>query len=256
MPNTTEETTRPCDECGTESPYEPIMVGDSDIGRFAPHICDKCTRQAKEAEAQKRTDERKRKRIETWEATIPLEYRQTDLDHPDFNMKLWKAVQRMRLTDKLALIGPSGRCKTRVMALLAWEYIRRDRRVGWCTANQFQWAAQREFDPVEGSEARRLMRHWKNCSVLFLDDLGKHRWTDTVESAFFDLVGYRHDHKQLTHWSMNNAPSDEVCRQTLTLDAAGIIQRALDPDGQASRRARLAPIVSRLTDDFTLIPVV
>ena len=246
---------RACDTCGKPEAYEPIEIFGNDMRMCLPFYCQACGHAMEQAEQEAARVRIREKRTAIWEDTIPAKYRETETSHPQFNRPLWDMVHHLPLMRSLALIGPSGRCKTRVMALLARRAIAQDYAVGWCPANAFQWSAQREFDKEEGADARRWMKRWNTCQVLFLDDLGKHKWTDTVESAFFNLLETRMGHKLPTHWSMNPDPADIVSRQSLMMDTPGILQRALDPSGAASARARFAPIVSRLTDETTLIPV-
>ena len=255
METTMNTTNRACTTCGQFATYSPILFAGCDLAESLPFYCQDCAAEIDQREQEAARARIKARRTDVWVKTIPAKYRETDTAHPGFNRRLWESVNHMDLHQSIALIGPSGRCKTRVFALLARRAIAQDYFVGWCPANSFQWAAQREFDKDDGPDARRWMKRWNTAPVLFLDDLGKHKWTDTVESAFFNLLETRLSNKLPTHWSMNPDPADIVSNATLTIDTAGILQRALDPSGMASMRARFAPIVSRLTDETTLIPV-
>ena len=252
---TMEKTTRACTTCGQVTDYEPIWVDTIDIRSGMVFLCQGCVEELERQEAAATRYRLRVRREATWETTVPARYRETEKRHADFNGPLWEMVKDASILESMALIGPSGRCKTRVFALLAKRAISRDLTVGWCPANSFQWAAQREFSETEGSKAREWMRTWLSCQVLFLDDLGKHKWTDTVESAFFNLVETRLSQNLPTHWSMNPDPADVITQATLATDAHGILSRALDPSGAASARARFAPILSRLLDATKLIPV-
>lgn len=248
-------TVRACDGCGEMTDYEPIMFAGDDLRRAIKFLCAACGELLEEQEKEQARERIRAKRTAVWEETIPAKYRETDPKHAGFNGPLWDMLKCHPLAESVALIGPSGRCKTRVFALLARRAIAQDMAVGWCPANSFQWAAQREFDKEDGQDAKRCMKRWQTCEVLFLDDLGKHKWTDVVESAFFNLLEIRSGRKLPTNWSMNPDPSEVVSEAALNLDKAGIMKRALDPTGSASARARFAPIVSRLTDETLIIPV-
>jgi DNA replication protein DnaC len=252
---TIETTTKACTTCGQVTDYEPIWVDTIDIRSGMVFLCQRCGEEVERKEKEAARYRLRCRREAMWETTVPARYRETTTGHEGFNLALWAMVRDQPLFDSMALIGPSGRCKTRVFALLARRSISQDVTVGWCPANSFQWAAQREFSDTEGSKARETMRNWLTCQVLFLDDLGKHKWTDTVESAFFNLVETRLAQNLPTHWSMNPDPSDVITQATLATDAHGILSRALDPSGAASARARFAPILSRLLDATRLIPV-
>lgn len=248
-------TTRPCTTCGQITEYEPIMVNRVDLRAKMKFLCPACVEADEKKEREAARYRVQKRREATWEKTVPVRYRETSTQHKEFNLPLWAMVRDNDIYESMALIGPSGRCKTRVFALLARRAIAHDVTVGWCPANSFQWASQREFSPVDGEKAREWMDTWLTAQVLFLDDLGKHKWTDTVESSFFNLVETRLGLKLPTHWSMNPDPADVISEATLGTDAHGILGRALDPTGAASARARFAPILSRLLDSTRLIPV-
>jgi hypothetical protein len=254
-------TTRPCDHCGQHAAYEPLTIDlggqpGPDLLANLPFTCDLCDDAAKQREEEAARAAIVARRQTTWEKVIPEKYRATDPRHDDFNAPVWQHLRGLDpARQSIGLIGPAGRCKTRMLALLAKRLIASDTFVGWTTANRFQWAAQREFDDREGPEARQLLRRWKEARVLFLDDLGKQRWTDTVEAAFFDLLETRAGANLVTHWSMNPCPTDSVGPAQLAAFRDDIIARALDSTGHASTRARFAPILSRLLDGTLLIPV-
>jgi hypothetical protein len=252
---TTEIISKPCASCGQPADYMPIIVFGMDLRSNLKFICEPCGVAAEHEDREKARERIRARRTAVWEEVIPVRYRETDPRYAGFNAGLWEMVRNLSLLESLALIGPSGRSKTRVFALLAKRAIAQDYSVGWCPANSFQWAAQREFDKVDGEAARNWIRRWTTCQVLFLDDLGKHKWTDTVESAFFNLIETRLANNLPSHWSMNPDPLEVVNQATLANDAAGILARALDPFNAASARARFAPILSRLLDGTTLIPV-
>jgi DNA replication protein DnaC len=256
--NTTITTdTRTCTCCHRSMPYEPILTDTgTDLHALIPFVCHECTddveaQAVREAEARANT-----RRREKWESIVPLKYRETDTQHPDFPRPLWQHLRSRSPKQSLALIGPAARCKTRILALIAKRAIATDITVGWCPANNFQWAATREFDKRDGTEARQWLKRWHTADVLILDDLGKHRWTDAVESAFFGLLEARASRMLPTHWSMNPDPADVADLPTrLRQEPADLLTRALDPTGDASARPRFAPIISRLLDETTLIPV-
>jgi hypothetical protein len=256
IPETPEENLmRCCDTCSALASYEPIIVFGRDLCEGMPFLCPTCEASLEQREIEAARLRIRERRQEIWTETVPARYRETDPAFPGFNQALWEMVRHMSFHKSVALIGPSGRSKTRVFALLAKRAISQDYGVGWCPANRFQWAAQREFHDVDGPNAQQWMRKWLTVPVLFLDDLGKHKWTDTVESAFFNLLETRSGNNLPTHWSMNPDPADVVTQETLSSDAPSILARALDPTGAASARARFAPILSRLLDGTTLIPV-
>jgi hypothetical protein len=260
MENDPIPTTRPCDACGTPAYYEPVIFagpnGPEDLAALIQFACPACTAAREEAEHEAARASIRKRREDTWQRIVPKKYRETSLDHPYFQQTLWNQLRHLPLRQSLGLIGPAGRCKTRMLALTAKRAIAADFTVGWCPANSFQWAAAREFDKKDAHEARQWLKEWRHADILIFDDLGKHRWTDCVESAFFGMLEHRASNGKTTHWSMNPDPADVAALPTLlSQDSAGVLTRSLDPEGKASARPRFAPIVSRLLDEQTIVPV-
>lgn len=256
MNTSIEQTKRACDDCGQVTDYEPVQFGRIDLTRDLPHYCATCSEARVRAEEQAAADRLREKRESAWQATVPKKYRETDLLHPNFPGKVWRSLRLWDLQHNIGLIGPAGTGKTRLLALLAKRAIADDLFVGWCPATSFQWAAQNQWDDTHGQDAKKWLRRWQDCAVLVLDDLGKHRWTEAVESEFFALVDLRSSRGLPMHWSMNPLPDDEAAlSDRLKLDAKQVIARALDPTGAAASRPRFAPIVSRLIDGTQLVTV-
>jgi len=254
--NTTMQTTRACDDCGQVTDYEPLMWNAWDMLRDLPHLCEACADARVKADEAAAAARAREKREAAWVATVPKKYRETETTHPDFPGCVWRRLRLWPLLRNVGLIGPSGEGKTRLLALMAKRAIAEDMFVGWCPATSFQWAAQNQWDTAHGTDAKKWLKRWQECAILILDDLGKHRWTEAVESEFFALIDLRSSKGMPIHWSMNPLPDDEPALvERLTLDAKGVIARALDPTGAAGARPRFAPIVSRLIDETELVPV-
>lgn len=252
----TETRTRACDECGQVTDYEPMICGSFDLTAKLPHFCQACQDAHKAADDAAAIERQREKREAAWMATVPKKYRETNTAHPDFPRKMWDKLKECDLNRNIGLIGRSGRGKTRLLAMMAKRAIAKDMFVGWCPATSFQWAAQNQWDDHQGGDAKKWLRRWQECAVLFLDDLGKHRWTEAVESEFFALIDLRNSRGMPIHWTMNPLPDDEPALvERLQLDLPGVIARALDPTGAASARPRFAPIVSRLIDETETVPV-
>lgn len=257
MSTMTEQTTRACDDCGQVTDYEPMLCGCVDLLASLPHFCHSCQAKRQAAEEAATVARQRAKREAAWVATVPKKYRETDLRHERFPRALWDRLRTWEIERSVGLIGPSGRGKTRLLALLAKRAIADDLFVGWCPATSFQWAAQNQWDDQQGGDAKKWLRRWQECNVLFLDDLGKHRWTEAVESEFFALIDLRSSRGLPIHWSMNPLPDDEPALvERLQLDVGQVLARALDPTGAASARPRFAPIVSRLIDETEIVPVI
>lgn len=257
MSTMTHPTSRACDDCGQITNYEPLDACGYDLLSSLPHFCQTCQERHARAEQDAAEKRLREKREAAWIATVPKKYRETDTQHPRFPSAIWKTLRAVDMSRSIGLIGPSGRGKTRLLALMARRAIAADLFAGWCPATSFQWAAQNQWDDEHGADAKKWLRRWQDCHVLFLDDLGKHRWTEAVESEFFALIDLRTSRGLPIHWTMNPLPEDEpALAERLKLDAGNVIGRALDPTGSASARPRFAPIVSRLLDETEPIPVI
>lgn len=73
----------------------------------------------------------------------------------------------------------------------------------WVNANQFQWCAQNQFTDGKSDKAKKHLESFRKCDMLAFDDLGKQRWTDSVESAFFDLLEERYAECKGMIWTAN-----------------------------------------------------
>lgn len=250
-------TTRPCTACGRPALYEPLTLelGPGrvlDLAATADHFCDDCAAERAERVAAAERDARNAELRDRWESTIPAEYRATDIDDEGFNRAVWIAIRNHPFeAQPLGLVGPPGRCKTRFLALFARKAIAAGLSIGWLNT----------FDLIENVEARaygrerveagRVFRAWRAARVLFLDDLGKTSWTGKLEAALFELLEYRHGRGLVTHWSLNPLPDD----YDADFQDPDVLTAALDPEGVASRRNRFAPILSRLLNRTTIVPL-
>lgn len=225
--NRTASTKEIMGEMESESPKEiacpcGAKVDTSGMGSFASLLthCDSCAnrinreadeKRQHEAEARRREAAR-RVALSTWEETVPKRYRETDENHPEFPKGLFKFAMNWiegkefdgePRREWIGLIGTAGKGKTRVMSRIMRLKIWDGQTVAWVNANQFQWCAQNQHDSDEGKKARAFLRKFRTVDFLAFDDLGKQRWTDTVESQFFDLIEARYSEVKDMAWTSN-----------------------------------------------------
>jgi DNA replication protein DnaC len=244
---------RPCEGCGVPVVYQPIFIGTRDLGLCLPHHCTACaeSHRAEELRSQ-RAQEVQRMKLR-WQAVIPAEYRATDPGHEGFNGRVWCQIKHAAwLTRPIGLIGPSGRSKTRMMALASKRAIYSGHSIGWCNPFDLERATRDLAVRTRQEEARRELKEWRTCRLLFLDDLGKSLWSATLEVALFELLEYRYAHGLVTHWSLNPQPQDIHEDFTRT----EVLAAALDPEQRTAQKNRFAPILSRLVDHTLIVPVV
>lgn len=195
-----QQTTKPqlCATCGQQ--FQAVFTTYPGLGEcFAQLHCLACqeTMRLKNEEAERsREAEARRKQ---WAELCPPEFSsieeggETDpnrlrLEQPKFSEALsWRFGKT-----GLLLIGPSGTCKTRV----AWRIVRREfeagRKVMAMKAHGFG------IECVERRTGKGGFLGWYQSLVrvplLFIDDLGKGKFTDDVESHFFGLIDERTEH--------------------------------------------------------------
>lgn len=184
-----------CATCGQQ--FDSILVTTPGLGCYFQRLhCDPCQDRLRAAKAETERSGQEQQRKAAWATLCPSEFRTVEeggntcpnrlrLEQPDFAKAMsWKFGGR-----GLLLIGPSGTCKTRV----AWRIVRREfeagRRVMAMKAHGFgiECVERRTSKGGFADWYRQLVR----VPLLFIDDLGKGRFTDDVESQFFGLIDER-----------------------------------------------------------------
>lgn len=164
-----------------------------------------------------------------WEAICPPLYQMTRQDHPDLNTGILLEVMKWHDASDgkgLCLIGPTGRCKTRIMMLLAKRLHFEGVNVFFAPATRLASAFQKQIGSEPFNvEAREIIAKAHNCRVLCLDDVGKEKFTETIERDFYDLVEQRTSYLKPTHWTANaTGPQLEAM---MSSDRGGAIMRRL-----------------------------
>jgi DNA replication protein DnaC len=250
MTTATDTTTRACDDCRTLAPYEPAMLFGNDMLAMLPHYCHDCGQKRQQAANAIDEAERIEAMRATWEATVPATYRNTDIDHADFPRSTYLRIREVLNGRGLALIGKPGKCKTRILALLAKRAIYAGQSIGWVRTHQLEDNRLMRSNYKRAEEARNEARVWKTAKVLILDDLGKSPWSPAFEAVLFDLMEFRYSTGRVTHWSLNPLPEDTgnpITRET--------IADALDPTGAAAKRPSFGPILDRLHHETLIVPI-
>ncbi|MCW1926540.1 ATP-binding protein [Luteolibacter arcticus] len=201
-------------------------------------LCTGCYEAAEQASAERVRGEaarvEQRQRLARLEAIVPPEMLATSTTHVAFNAALWERVRDWRPSCGrwLLITGLPGRCKTRVVALLARHLIVEDGvRVVWTTAIELQAAVEdlRSHNNGIAEAARTSLREWKHAAVLVLDDLGKNTWTPSLEARLFELIDFRKT-RLLPTIVTANTPLPELLRtKQIGLERGGpIIGRILE----------------------------
>jgi DNA replication protein DnaC len=147
---------------------------------FAPiTACDDCRAKAIE-----------RHRIEDarayWEEICPINYRKTDIKHPDFPKAQHEATQGFCGNESLLFFGPSRSGKTRLAIVLAKRcLIHFNKRVG------ILWEEDIEHAKVS-YDRRELVKKWGRYDLLVMDDaLLASAKDDRTTSFLKNLIDYR-----------------------------------------------------------------
>lgn len=221
-----------CSKCGQEFFRDTIMVGRLDLAEGLYQLCEPCRAELVRATARAARLERELALEADIVARIPPDYRATSWKHPKFNAELGRAVVGWSPTANeswLGIVGPSGVCKTRSMALLAIALIHSGSRIEWTTAMRLSEASddRKSFDAGERALAREHLRACRHASWLFVDDLGKNEWTLRFEIQLFQILDHRKAHGLPIVYSSNVHP-EQFSQVISAANAVPIIGRLLD----------------------------
>ena len=155
--------------------------------------CPKCIEQYFKNEAAQEQLDIQRKRDEEFEDRCPRGMRKFDRDRFPSDLDKHDRTMNAPVIDKGVLIhGRTGSGKSRTMWQLAKRLITYDQRsVIVMEDRAFGRLIERSYNEDNG-EHDRLIRRFQNCSVLMIDDLGKSKMTERVESDLFDIIDHRY----------------------------------------------------------------
>jgi len=197
-----------CPKCGGPTDRSELM------GRPVQLVCRKCHDAAREAELARENLARKADLDRRWRETCPPLFRLTDPNHPAIDQDvLAKIIQwepKMAGGKGIALIGPTGGCKTRMMFLLLRKLHCHGTKVAWIPAIELSRASSEIFDDDVAikNKARRLLKDAARTEVLFIDDLGKERFTDRTELELYHLIETRLLFLRPILWTSNARGAD------------------------------------------------
>ncbi len=220
-----------CSKCSGEFETEFVVAFNQKIyGK----VCPACINRTN-AEAQTERDTARKTALEAaWIKICPPSYRLTDVNHPKIQHNKEALAKIMRWKDQedgkgMRLIGPSGLCKTRMLFLKLRELHMSGRNVFYVTAVAFARACGNLFNDdreIKG-EAVELMKKVRSCEILLLDDLGKEKYTERVETEMYDLIENRTSFLRPIFWTAN-LDSDKLASQISEDRAEPIIRRLAD----------------------------
>jgi hypothetical protein len=225
-----------CPRCGQEF-TQTLFV--EVISVWQPPICNSCV-EASDAEAvaevkAKANAEKQRE----WEAICPPLYRATDRQRLSPAL-LAQADGWTPGSKALAFVGAAGTGKTRTMFELLKRLHFEGRRVFAVSAVRLARASADQFsDEKEArASAKAILEQATRAEILFIDDLGKQRFTERAELDLFSLLEHRTSHLLATHWTAN-ANSSEL-EKMLSADRGEPILRRLSEFSEVVKAERKA----------------
>ena len=88
----------------------------------------------------------------------------------------------------MLLIGEPALGKTHLMIGLARELVNQGHPIWWSNAREFVSDIQRSYGDVDAIPRDEVIRRALTHQVLFIDDLGKERATEDVDTIMYDLI--------------------------------------------------------------------
>lgn len=260
-----------CPYCGKPTPFIGFFVGDDFYWlrqRIQPCECPGATI-AREAEAKAAQEEAERKKQDDHRATVnELQERsglaarergrtfESFIETPE-NSKALKTAKRYveRIIDgtikdidkkSLFLFGSYGTGKTYLATAIANAVIDGEKRTLYTRFGEMCRDVQRAFDKGAKESDGDIMRKYKKCGLLIIDDLGKERFTDWSLALLFEIIDARYRDMRPTVITSNYSVEETVRKMTANgADAttAGAIADRIEEDyflvqilGQSWRR--------------------
>lgn len=193
-----ENHTSACRECGATINFTvPPGLGGVFLRGLTPKICEKCTPIA-EARWQAEKDEadalaKNQARAERWNEMCPPLYSLTD--RSKLPKRALAAIDAWTFGPRgMAFAGKSGAGKTRSMLLLLQRILMETgKSVAYVPSSEFSHRVSR-LASDKMSELDAYLGELCKVKVLLLDDIGKGRLTDRVESELYHVIEQRTAH--------------------------------------------------------------
>ena len=193
-------------KCGAEYSYEPCYYPGTHHEIVKRSLCPDCMAQKQVEAASEAAARRAYERNEAWRIICPPLYQDNDLAKLPLHPEILTRVLNWKIGPKgIALAGPTGGGKTRAMYMLLERLHQEGRFVTAISAKQFERYVHQMFD--KENDAREKVRRIRRAEILFIDDIGKEKYTERVESEFYDLIETRSANLRPIIWTANtNGP--------------------------------------------------
>jgi hypothetical protein len=191
-----------CQQCGRPFQAVPLVYG----GRILafPRYCEACTAENERVQALERERREAQHLAAGWERICPPLYRDTDPSRLNCSSAAREAILSWQFGPKGLLVhGPARLGKTRLVYLLLFRLHHLERRrIIALTANAFSHEVSVLFGSG-GGRGEAFIDRLTEVPILFVDDIGKGRLTDRVESEFFHVIETRTAHLRPTILTTN-----------------------------------------------------
>ena len=196
--------TSPCKLCGRSFEWEELFYPTGKPFGIPVTVCDECGESSQRDPALEAAERRA-----AFRATLPKIFQ--DTDRARLPAVLVQEIEDYRFgAIGLAFVGKSGAGKTRAMLQLLERLASSGKSVEWITSTDLAYLAGDQFsdDQQERHLAKDRLRRLRRAQVMFIDDIGKGKVTERVESELFDILDTRTREGLPTMWTSNAGGRD------------------------------------------------
>ena len=193
-----------CKRCQTEMEYQQLANGRGGFFVWKPTYCNECGEVVKKETGEFEKSEKQRIRAKEWENICPPIYQDTELDRirTQISAETIKNVLEWEPNPiGIGLAGKTGKGKTRLVFFLLESLYIQGFNLRAISAKKFEKYCHEMFS--DKSDARQNIEHLHKTKILFIDDIGKEKFTERVESEFYDLIEHRTSYKLPILWTSN-----------------------------------------------------
>lgn len=193
-----------CRICGLNFSYEPVFYAGTLQEVITRKYCDECIPRMEAKGSMAAAENVAQEREKAWLEICPPLYRETDAVRLPMNPAPLAKVLKWKGGGSrgIALAGATGVGKTRAMFLLLHRLHWEGHHVTAVTAKRFERYVHQMFE--KDNEARDMIRRAHRADILYIDDIGKEKYTERVESEFHDLIETRTANLRPILWTANN----------------------------------------------------
>jgi len=196
--------TSPCKMCGRSFEWEQLVFPSGKPFDIPVTVCDPCSESQQRDPVAETTARRA-----AFRATLPKAFQETDRSRVP--AVLVQAIEDYRFgAIGMGFVGASGKCKTRAMLLLLERLAASGKSCEWITSTDLAYLSADQFSdhPQDKHQAKETLRRLRRSQALFIDDVGKGKMTDRVESELFDIIDTRTRESLPTFWTSNSGGKD------------------------------------------------